>query len=127
MSSILILFLKNEYNSKKIKLESERLVLEQHEQASKNRSILDTYKIIWKILYIKPIRILIVLMVTYRVAFSTESVIRIKLVDEGFAREKLSLLGVVITPILTLFPLFLTRLLKSSKPLNRFRIFIGLK
>lgn len=50
-----------------MKIESERLAVAKHEKEIKNRSILDTYKLIWKILLIPPIRKLILIVVTCRV------------------------------------------------------------
>ena len=127
LTSIMVLLFKNEYNLKKLQIESERLIIERHEMESKNRSIWQTYKIIWKILCIKPIRILVILMATFRFSFWTESVIRLKLVENGFTREKLSLMGILLSPILTLIPIILSKFLKGPKPLKFFNIFIGLK
>lgn len=126
-TSIMVLFFKNEYNLKKLKINSERLIIEKHEIESKKRSIWQTYRIIWNILCIKPIRILVILMSTFRFSFWTESVIRLKLVENGFTREKLSLIGIVLSPILTVIPIVLSKFLKGPKLLQYFNIFIGLK
>ncbi len=106
-----------------MKIESNRLAVENYEQRFRTYSILDTYKTIWKILMLKPIRIWILLMVTHRFAFSSESVFRIKLVEKGVAREKLSFMLLFISPILTFLPLVLAKVIKKPKLLNYFRIF----
>ncbi|CAF1092273.1 unnamed protein product [Brachionus calyciflorus] len=123
--SLIVLAFKKEHNEKRIKVESDGLILNNDE--TKKPTILDTYKTIWKILLIRPIRILIALVITYRFAFSTESVIRLKLVENGFSREKLSLMRIILSPILICVPIILSRFTKGPKPLFLFRRFVALK
>lgn len=119
ITSLLILKMKSE--NKKIKQISDR------EKIFAKSSILDTYKLIWKILLIKPVRIWTILMITHRFAFSVESSFNIKLVEKGIARENLSLIGSILSPILFWLPILLIDLINRSKPLKLFRFFFVLK
>lgn len=119
ITSFLILILKNE--NEKIKEKSER------EKIFIKSSILNTYKLIWKIFLIRPVRIWIILMITHRFAFSVESSFNIKLVEKGIAKQNLSLIGSILSPVLFWLPVLLIDLISRSKSLKIFRLFFVLK
>ncbi|CAF0929729.1 unnamed protein product [Brachionus calyciflorus] len=125
--SLIVLVFKTEHNEKRINVESECSITDSRDNQFVKQSILNTYKTIWKILLIKPIRILITLVLTLRITFSTESIIRLKLVENGFSREKLSLMKIILSPIFICVPIILSRFTKGPEPLFLFRRFIAFK
>ncbi|CAF0910093.1 unnamed protein product [Brachionus calyciflorus] len=127
ITSISILKFKSEQSQKKLKTDEEQALVQKNAHLTSNFSIIDTYKLLWKILFIKPIRIWIILMITHRFAFSVESAFNIKLVEKGVAREKLSLIGAILSPIMSWLPLILIDLISRTKPLKLFRSFFILK
>jgi hypothetical protein len=53
-----------------------------------------------------------------KIALATESVIRLKLIEQGVSKEKLSLLGIFVTPLLSLIPIFFRKYTNTNKPLS---------
>lgn len=137
-TSLAILFLKSEYNKKKLKAskpvvgesglptnnkdapDAENLI-QTPNKPDENRSILQTYKLVWSILKLNAIRKLIFIFLTVRVGFATEYTVRLKLIEMGVEREKISLLSVIVSPILTILPFLLRNYVNGPKPLDLFR------
>jgi hypothetical protein len=51
---------------------------------------------------------------------ATEGAMRLKLVEAGVSREKISLLNVLLSPMLFILPIFISKMIKGSRPLNTF-------
>ena len=143
INSVLILICKDEKNPKKLAIESERVQMEKLDCfiESETNTVIQTYSSIKEILFLRPIHKVIFLFLTYRVGLnkqlynmryiidmknvlmfkigvSSEIAMRLKLVEYGVAREKISLLSVLISPIMIIVPIFLSRFVKGPTPLN---------
>ena len=57
-----------------------------------------------------------------QIGFSTQGIGRLKLVEFGVAREKLSVLTIFLSPIVVVVPFFFKKFLKGPKPLSFFRL-----
>ena len=59
--------------------------------------------------------------IIFKIGFASEGVVRLKLVEMGVEREKISLLSVLISPILTFVPFLLKNYVNGPRPLDLFR------
>jgi hypothetical protein len=118
VSSICILFLKQESLNKE----------KEDEELDKNKlSLGESYKIVWKIMCIKPIHKLIFILFTLRISFATESMSFLKFVEAGVPKEKLGLLAVPLSPLQVLLPLLISRYLNGKNPFQFFKISVFLR
>jgi len=110
-------------------------------------SIVESYKIPWKIICLKPIQKLIFIVFTLRVGIlfyninlyriilnqifnvkmvlATESMGFLKLVEAGVPKENLGLLAVPIGPLQLLLPFAISRLLNGKNPFKYYRMTFG--
>jgi len=83
--------------------------------------LLDTYKLVWKIIRHPLMPIVILILMTYGFAFSaTESMTNLKLIDRGVPKEKIAMLSIPMIPVKIGITLFLTRFTVGPRPLNVF-------
>ena len=150
--SILLLLFKHEHNRKKFhrKDSSEFIDNSLSNTTSVGLSIVNTYKLIWNILRLPPMKMLIFVLFTIRVSFffdhpfwkllfnkteichffvvvfkvcfSSENVGRLKLIEYGVARENLSLLTAFISPMLLIVPFLLRKFINGPNPLEFLKI-----
>ena len=72
--------------------------------------LLDTYKLVWKIVRHPLMPIVILILMTYGFAFSsTEAMTNLKLIDRGVPKEKIAMLSIPMIPVKIGITLFLTR------------------
>lgn len=96
---------------------SEKNPNKKDEEAEK-RSVCATYKLIWKLLCKSEIRALIFVYLTIKLGFGTEAIIRLRLIEEGVEKEKITLIGVMLSPVMILLPVLLNKYLNGPRPLN---------
>ena len=95
-------------------------------------SVKGTYRLMWSLLFIMPVKRLIIILLTFKVeaveaqgktlisefsfffilkkiGFATESMIVLKLIEYGVPREKLSLLAVPLAPLQIILPLLISK------------------
>lgn len=56
-----------------------------------------------------------------KVGLASENVFRLKLVEQGVEREKISFLSAIVSPILTLIPFLLRNHINGPRPLDLLR------
>jgi PAT family acetyl-CoA transporter-like MFS transporter 1 len=116
------------------KLNSEGDEEEDGEESSieDNLTVKETYQLMWKILWLIPIKKLIIILMTVKIAFAAESMQFLKIIEAGVPKEKLSLLAVPLTPLQIVLPLLISRYTNGPNPFNffikaiPFRLFMGL-
>jgi PAT family acetyl-CoA transporter-like MFS transporter 1 len=79
-------------------------------------SMIDSYKVAWSVLCLKPILKLALILFSTRLAFATESMSYLKLIEVGVSKETLGLLAVPLAPLQILLPFIISRKLNSSDP-----------
>ena len=53
-----------------------------------------------------------------KIGFATEMIIRLRLIEEGVEKEKITILGILLSPLLVLLPLLLNKHMHGPKPLD---------
>ncbi|CAH1776144.1 unnamed protein product [Owenia fusiformis] len=95
-----------------------------HENSSDeedNEGIIDTYKLLGKILKKPAIISLIGILLTCKIGFAaTDGASGLKLIEAGVPREKLALLAIPMVPIQIILPLIISRFTAGPKPLDVF-------
>jgi PAT family acetyl-CoA transporter-like MFS transporter 1 len=95
-------------------------------------SITDTYKLMWKIIWLIPIKKLIIILMTVKIAFATDQMSYLKMIDSGVPKDKLALLAVPLTPLQIVLPLLISKYTNGPQPFNffiqaiPFRLFMGI-
>lgn len=82
-------------------------------------NIVDTYKLLWKIINMRPIKILTVILLTVKFTFAAcDSVSSLKLVEAGIPKDKLALLAIPMVPLQIFLPLVVSKYTTGNKPME---------
>ena len=80
--------------------------------------VADTYRNLWKILHVVPVRKLIIVLLTCKLPFCVSSLAGLRLQEYGIPKEDLAFLQAGCIPIAVVAPIFLARRLNSERPLS---------
>jgi len=81
--------------------------------------LIDTYKILWKIIRHPLIPVVTLVLLTYSFGFSAaETITNLKLIEKGVPKEKIAMLAIPMIPVKILFTLFITRYTVGPRPMN---------
>lgn len=105
--AVFILLFKSETNPRKLT-----------EESSERHSVAATYKLIWTLLCKRQVQTLIFVYLTVRIGFATEAVIRLRLIEEGVEKEKITILSIMLSPVMVALPVLLNKYLHGPRPLN---------
>ncbi|XP_053992757.1 acetyl-coenzyme A transporter 1-like isoform X2 [Hylaeus volcanicus] len=121
-----------EYSLKNEKSDTDKEEYPHSEFPYEKKSIASTYKQLFSLLSIAPVRSLSLVLLSGRVAFGTlESVFPLKLVEAGLKKEQLAFLTSLLLPINFLSPIIISRVVHGHNSLSlylvgwRFRVCIG--
>lgn len=96
-------------------------------------NIADTYKLLWKIINMRPIRILAAILLTVKFTFAAcDSVTSLKLVEAGLPKDKLAMLAIPMVPLQIFLPLVVSKYTTGARPMEvyikaiPFRIVFGI-
>jgi len=97
-------------------------------------SLTDSYKALWKILWLPVLKQYILFTLTSRIAFAAaDAITGLKMIEAGMKKEKLALLAVPLTPVQLILPLIISRITAGPKPMTKvwmnaypFRLVFGL-
>lgn len=105
---------------KKEEEEKEQLLASSHDHDQTN--ILDTYKLIWKILNIPSVKTLSVILITLKVAFADyDGPAYFKFLDAGVSNEKMiPLTAISMMPMRFILPFIVIRYTAGPKPLDAY-------
>lgn len=82
-------------------------------------NIFDSYKLLLKIINMKPIKILASILLTVKFTFAAcDSVTSLKLVEAGVPKDKLALLAVPLVPLQIILPLIVSKYTTGPKPME---------
>ncbi|CAH8437413.1 unnamed protein product [Heterobilharzia americana] len=86
-------------------------------------SLIDTYRVMFGVIRLKPVWQFLILLTTVKVCLAApETVFSLKLIEHGFPKERLALIGVLLLPIQAVLPLLVTRWTNGPRPLGVFII-----
>lgn len=109
MTTTLVALLKRERNEP-----SEHLASQQEDL-----NIVDSYKLLLKIIQMRPIKILAAILLTVKFTFAAcDSVTSLKLVEAGVPKDKLALLAVPLVPLQIFLPLVVSKYTTGPKPME---------
>ncbi|UYV82771.1 SLC33A1 [Cordylochernes scorpioides] len=92
---------------------------ESSSQAEENLTILDSYKMLGRILLLPAVQKTMVMLLTCKIAFAcTDGASSLKLLESGVPRAQLALLAVPIVPLQILLPLLISKYTTGPAPLN---------
>jgi len=81
--------------------------------------LIDTYKMLWKILRLPLIPIVMVFLFTAGFGSSAvESMTNLKLIDRGVPKDKIAMLAIPMIPVKIVLTIFLTRFTVGPRPMN---------
>lgn len=102
-------------------------------ESEENLNIVDTYKLLWKIVNLRPMKILAAILLTVKFTFAAcDAVTSLKLVEVGWPKDKLALLAIPMVPLQIFLPLAVSKYTTGPKPMEvyikaiPFRIVFGL-
>lgn len=82
-------------------------------------NIFDSYKLLLKIINMKPIKILASILLTVKFTFAAcDSVTSLKLVEAGVPKDKLALLVIPLVPLQIVLPLVVSKYTTGAKPME---------
>jgi len=83
--------------------------------------IVGTYKILLKILQLKPVLMMTVVLLTGKIAFAaTDGITSLKLIEMGVPKDKLAGMAIFLTPLQVLLPWMIGKYTAGPRPLNIF-------
>lgn len=106
-TTMILLFKKetNQYNEESIEI---------------NLSINDTFKLLLKIINLEPVKKLLLILFTCKIAFATHSIRSLKMIEAGVPKETLGLINGYFQFVQILTPIFIGRYLDLNKPMELF-------
>jgi len=102
------------------------------EEDEEEFTVKETYFQMWKILWLAPVKKLILILMTVKLCFAADSLSYLKLIEAGVPKEKLGLLAIPLAPLQVILPLVISKYTNGPKPFNffikaiPFRLFMGL-
>ncbi|KAB0800755.1 hypothetical protein PPYR_06494 [Photinus pyralis] len=100
-------------------MKSERETHDAEHQNVPERDLKNAYSLLVEILKLKPIRLLVLILLTVKIGFSaTDSVMTLKLVETGIPKEQLGLMAVPLIPLQIALPLVISKYTTGPRPLN---------
>lgn len=82
-------------------------------------NIFETYKLLWRIINMRPIKILAAILLTVKFTFAAcDSVTSLKLVEAGLPKDKLALLAIPMVPLQIFLPLVVSKYTTGPKPME---------
>ncbi|TNN10866.1 Acetyl-coenzyme A transporter 1 isoform 2 [Schistosoma japonicum] len=86
-------------------------------------SLIDTYRVMFGVIRLKPVWQFLILLTTVKISLAApETIFSLKLIENGFPKERLALFGVLLLPIQAILPLLITRWTNGPRPLGVFII-----
>ncbi|KAH9508685.1 hypothetical protein Btru_049637 [Bulinus truncatus] len=88
-------------------------------EADQDQTIVETYKILFKVICLKPVISYSVILLTSKIAFAAaDSLTGLKLIEAGLPKERLALFAVPMVPLQIALPLLISKYTSGPKPLE---------
>jgi len=92
-------------------------------EAEPELGLVDTYKMLWKVIRHPLIPIMVALLMTMGFAFSAaEGMTSLKLIERNVPKDKIAMLSIPMIPVKIIITIFLTRFTVGPRPMNVFLI-----
>nr|CAG4650903.1 EOG090X04K8 [Simocephalus serrulatus]SVE94181.1 EOG090X04K8 [Simocephalus serrulatus] len=115
ITTTLVWFLKREDN------DAQQDQLDNADNAEQNLSILESYKLLLKILKLPAIQWTVVILLTCKIGFSaSDAVSGLKLIEKGVPKAQLALMAVPLVPLQIILPLYISRYTAGPRPMQVF-------
>ncbi|KFH06521.1 putative Acetyl-coenzyme A transporter [Toxoplasma gondii MAS] len=89
--------------------------------AAEPEGVLESYSLLWQLLFLPPVRTLVGLLLTCRVAFAcVDAATQLKLIERGVKKEDLALFAPLFLPLGIVCPMMVSRFLRGRFPLRLF-------
>lgn len=109
----LVALLKSERN------ESRESISEPNNDEEEELGILDTYKLLYKIIKLRPVKILIAVLLTAKLTFAaSNSLTNLKMIEAGITKEAIALLRIPLVPLQVIVQIVVSKYTAGPKPLN---------
>uniref|UniRef100_H2Z3B5 Acetyl-coenzyme A transporter 1 n=1 Tax=Ciona savignyi TaxID=51511 RepID=H2Z3B5_CIOSA len=92
---------------------------ENHSDDSSN-GVVSTYKLLFKIICLPNVLQYVVILLTAKIGFASESIVALKLIECGIHKETLALLAIPLTPLQIALPLVIAKYTSGPRPLDIF-------
>lgn len=95
-------------------------------------TIKETYMQMWQVLWLMPIKKMMLVLLTVKICFAADALSYLKLIEAGVPKEKLGLLAVPLAPLQIILPLIISKYTNGPRPFDffiraiPFRLFMGL-
>lgn len=96
-------------------------------------NIAETYKLLWRIINLRPMKILAAILLTVKFTFAAcDSVTSLKLLEAGLPKDNLAMMAIPMVPLQIFLPLAVSKYTTGSKPMEvyikaiPYRILFGL-
>lgn len=101
-----------------LKTEQDRTIDEKN-AGEDDLNIVESYKVLWKVVNLRPIKILAAILLTVKFTFAAcDSVTSLKLVEAGLPKDKLALLAIPMVPLQIFLPLVVSKYTTGAKPME---------
>ncbi|CAK8675913.1 unnamed protein product [Clavelina lepadiformis] len=84
------------------------------------KGVVATYKLLWKIILLPSVLQYVIILLTCKMAFGSESVVGLKLIECGVHKESLALLAIPLTPLQIALPLIIAKYTTGPRPMDVF-------
>ncbi|KAA0184359.1 Solute carrier family 33, partial [Fasciolopsis buskii] len=93
------------------------------EEVEPELSLMDTYRVMFETLQLKPILEYIGMLFLVRICFAAaDSITALKLIELGVSKERMAFLGVLLLPFQAILPLLITRWTNGPSPLSLYSL-----
>lgn len=101
------------------KLEYEHISENGNVNRSMESGLLKTYKLLIQVFYIKPVRILCLILLTNSIMFAAcDAVTSLKLIEAGISKDSAALLSTIMMPLQMVLPIFIRKQTTSARPFD---------
>ncbi|KAL8273109.1 hypothetical protein Esti_003030 [Eimeria stiedai] len=85
------------------------------------QGVVESYKLLWKLLYLPPVRSLLLILLSCRVGFAAvDAATQLKIIERGVPKEELAFLAPLLVPFAIVCPFLVSKWITGAAPLRLF-------
>lgn len=109
ITTTLVAFFKSEQNKSN----------EEEHDSEKELGIVDTYKLLLRIIKLRPVQILMILLLTVTLIFApSDALTNLKMIEAGISKETIALLGIPMIPLQVILQIIVSKYTAGPKPIS---------
>ncbi|XP_078488430.1 acetyl-coenzyme A transporter 1 [Ciona intestinalis] len=85
-----------------------------------SKGVVSTYKLLFKIICLPNVLQYVVILLTAKIGFASESIVALKLIECGIHKETLAMLAIPLTPLQIALPVIIAKYTSGPRPLDIF-------